>query len=36
LREVVASGLTPADRLLQKFEQEWGGDVSHIYEEYSF
>src|SRR3954453_5708008 len=36
LREVVTTGLTPADRLLQKFNAEWGGDVSHIYEEYSF
>jgi glutamate--cysteine ligase len=36
LRDVVATGMTPADRLLYKFEHEWGGDVSHIYEEFSF
>lgn len=36
LREVVATGMTPADRLLSKYETEWGGDVSHIYEELSF
>jgi glutamate--cysteine ligase len=36
LREVVATGITPADRLLHKYEHEWGGDVSHIYEEFSF
>jgi glutamate--cysteine ligase len=36
LRDVVASGITPADRLLQKFRTEWGGDLSHIYEEFSF
>ena len=36
LRDVVATGMTPADRLLHKFESEWGGDVSHIYEEFSF
>ena len=36
LHDVVASGLTPADRLLAKFHGEWNGDVSHIYEEYSF
>jgi glutamate--cysteine ligase len=36
LRDVVASGLTPADRLLAKYHGEWHGDVSHIYEEYSF
>jgi glutamate--cysteine ligase len=36
LREVVLGGMTPADRLLQRYENEWGGDVSHIYEEFSF
>jgi glutamate--cysteine ligase len=36
LREVVASGMTPADRLLDKFNGEWGGDVRRIYEEMSF
>lgn len=36
LREVVATGVTPADRLLYRYAHEWGGDVSHIYEEFSF
>jgi glutamate--cysteine ligase len=36
LRDVIATGMTPADRLLQKYHNEWGGDVSHIYEEFSF
>jgi glutamate--cysteine ligase len=36
LREVVTTGMTPADRLLHKYETEWGGDVSQIYEEFSF
>jgi glutamate--cysteine ligase len=36
LRDVVATGMAPADRLLHKYEHEWGGDVSHIYEEFSF
>ncbi len=36
LRDVVATGMTPADRLLSKYETEWDGDVSHIYEEFSF
>jgi glutamate--cysteine ligase len=36
LRDVVATGMTPADRLLHKYEHEWGGDVSKIYEEFSF
>ena len=36
LRDVVATGMTPADRLLARFEGPWNGDVSHIYEEFSF
>ncbi|QNN68072.1 glutamate--cysteine ligase [Sphingomonas lutea] len=36
LHDVVASDMTPADRLLAKYHGEWGGDVSRIYEEFSF
>ena len=36
LREVVASGMTPADRLLERFNGEWAGDVSRVYDELSF
>src|SRR5215210_3137397 len=36
LRDVVATGMTPADRLLAKYHNEWAGDLSHIYEEFSF
>ena len=36
LREVAATGVTPADRLLDKYSNEWNGDVSRIYEEFSF
>jgi glutamate--cysteine ligase len=36
LRDVVATGMTPADRLLHKYDGEWGGDLSRIYEEFSF
>ena len=36
LREVVATGMTPADRLLDKFRNEWNGDVSRVYDEMSF
>jgi len=36
LREVVVTGITPADRLLAKYHGEWQGDLSHIYEEFSF
>ncbi|WP_309603500.1 glutamate--cysteine ligase [Sphingomonas sp.] len=36
LREVVSSGMTFADRLLERYHGEWQGDVSRVYEEYSF
>ena len=36
LREVVATGITPADRLLDKFTNEWNGDVNRVYAELSF
>jgi glutamate--cysteine ligase len=36
LRDVIASGKTPADRLLDRYQGEWAGDVSRIYQEFSF
>lgn len=36
LREVVASGKTPAEVLLDKYHGEWGGDLDRIYDEMSF
>ena len=36
LHDIVATGLTPAERLLDRFHNEWRGDVSRIYEELSF
>ncbi|HVQ09566.1 MAG TPA: glutamate--cysteine ligase [Allosphingosinicella sp.] len=36
LREVLATGRTPAERLLEAYEGEWGGDITRIYEEQSF
>jgi glutamate--cysteine ligase len=36
LREVVASGKTFADRLLERYHGPWNGDVRHVYEEFSF
>ena len=33
LDEIVASGKVPAQRLLDKFHGEWGGDLSRVYEE---
>jgi len=36
LRDILASGEAPADRLLRRYHGEWGGDVSCIYAEESF
>jgi glutamate--cysteine ligase len=36
LREVIAAGMTPADRLLEHYHGDWAGDVSRIYGEESF
>ncbi len=36
LREIVASGKTPAEVLLDKYHGVWGGDVDRIYDEMSF
>ena len=36
LRDVVASGKTSADRLLDRYHGEWRGDVRRIYAELSF
>jgi glutamate--cysteine ligase len=36
LRDVIATGMTPADRLLARYHGEWQGDVSRIYDEFSF
>ena len=36
LNEIVGSGNTPAERLLDLYRGEWQGDVSRIYSEMSF
>ncbi|MFP5329964.1 MAG: glutamate--cysteine ligase [Alphaproteobacteria bacterium] len=36
LHEIVASGKTPAERLLDRYHGEWQGDLSRIYSEMSF
>jgi len=36
LREIVASGKTPAERLLDRYNGEWQGDISRIYDELSY
>jgi glutamate--cysteine ligase len=36
LREVLATGKTPAERLLERYHGEWGGDIVRIYAEESY
>jgi glutamate--cysteine ligase len=36
LHEIVESGKVPAQRLLDKYHGEWGGDLNHVYAEMSF
>ncbi len=36
LREIVESGISPAHQLLMKYEGDWGGDLSRVYDEMSF
>jgi glutamate--cysteine ligase len=36
LREIVRSGKVPAQVLLDRFHGEWGGDLSRVYDEFSF
>ena len=36
LREVVASGKTFADVMLDRYHGAWDGDVAHVYRDYSF
>ena len=36
LREIVASGTSPSDEMLAKFENEWNGDAGRAYSEYAY
>ena len=36
LREVAASGRTPAEALLERYHGAWGGDIARVYDELSF
>jgi len=36
LRDIVAEGKTPAERLLERFTGEWGGEIDRVYAEKSF
>ncbi|MFZ1814617.1 MAG: glutamate--cysteine ligase [Rhizobiaceae bacterium] len=36
LEETVATGLTPAERMLRRFEGPWQGDVKRLFDEYRY
>jgi glutamate--cysteine ligase len=36
LRQIIESGKTPADLLLEKYAKDWNGDLSRVYDEMSF
>ena len=36
LEEIVASGKTPADRLLDEYENDWHGDIDQIFERHAY
>ena len=36
VEEVVGSGMTPADQILAKFKGSWNGDISHVFNEFSY
>jgi len=36
LQETVADGRTPADELMAKYNGDWGGDLSRIYDDFSY
>ena len=36
LQEIIASGKTHADIMLEKYHAEWGQDISHIFKEYHY
>ena len=36
LKDEVETGITLADELLEKYHGAWGGDLTRIYEEYSY
>lgn len=36
VEETVTTGLSPADRLLQEYSQEWGGDITQYFRRYAY
>jgi glutamate--cysteine ligase len=36
LEEIVATGATPAEHLLDEFESEWNGDINEVFRRYAY
>ena len=36
LQEIAASGITPAEQMLEAFHTKWDGDITKIFSEYSY
>jgi glutamate--cysteine ligase len=36
LEEIVATGVTPAEHLLDEFESEWNGDINQVFRRYAY
>ncbi|MEP0722447.1 MAG: hypothetical protein ABJC34_07050, partial [Marinomonas sp.] len=36
LKDSLESGEVPADELIRRFESDWQGDVTRVFEEYSY
>jgi len=36
LREIADSGVSPAERLIEKFENEWHGDIDQVFEDLAY
>ncbi len=36
LKDSLGTGMTPAEELLQKYNGEWGGDLTRVYEQYAY
>ncbi|MEP4703259.1 MAG: glutamate-cysteine ligase family protein, partial [Hyphomicrobiales bacterium] len=36
IQETLASGMTPAEKMLSKYKGSWAGDLSHIFKDYAF
>ena len=36
LKETIETGKTPADELLDRYHGDWNGDLSRIYDDYSY